>query len=186
MIARASPDDAPPAGGSGSSAQDAIAARLAKAKEYQAKAKEASKNQGTRAELEETLRQAQERLEEAKKAPTPPPGQKQQVRVKIVTKDNNYNPFDDDERIVGYEEGQTVYKPDTGGWGGDNEFAPSEEQKSMLTSAADASAVSAWTTTAAWARSRSRARSSPTTSSGRWWAGTPRTRTAPRRRISPR
>ena len=134
MIARASPDDAPPAGGSGSSAQDAIAARLAKAKEYQAKAKEASKNQGTRAELEETLRQAQERLEEAKKAPTPPPGQKQQVRVKIVTKDNNYNPFDDDERIVGYEEGQTVYKPDTGGWGGDNEFAPSEEQKSMLTS----------------------------------------------------
>ena len=134
VIARASPDDAPPAGGSGSSAQDAIAARLAKAKEYQAKAKEASKNQGTRAELEETLRQAQERLEEAKKAPTPPPGQKQQVRVKIVTKDNNYNPFDDDERIVGYEEGQTVYKPDTGGWGGDDDFAPSDEQKSMLTS----------------------------------------------------
>ena len=78
--AAAAGDDAPPAGGSGSSAQDAIAARLAKAKEYQAKAKEASKNQGTRAELEETLRQAQERLDDAKKAPTPPPEQKQQVR----------------------------------------------------------------------------------------------------------
>ena len=134
-ITRASPDETPPpGGGGGSSAQDAIAARLAKAKEYQAKAQEASKNMGKKAELQDALREAQERLEEAKKTPPPPPNQKQQVKVKIVTRDNTYNPFGDDERIVGYEEGQTVYTPDTGGWGGDDEFAPSEEQKNMLTS----------------------------------------------------
>ena len=108
-ITRASPDDAPPPGGGGGSpAQDAIAARLAKAKEYQAKAQEASKNMGKKAELQDALREAQERLEEAKKTPPPPPNQKQQVKVKIVTRDNTYNPFGDDERIVGYEEGQTV------------------------------------------------------------------------------
>ena len=66
-ITRASPDETPPpGGGGGSSAQDAIAARLAKAKEYQAKAQEASKNMGKKAELQDALREAQERLEEAK------------------------------------------------------------------------------------------------------------------------
>lgn len=45
--------------------------------------------------------------------------------------DANYNPFDEDEQIVGIEQNGAVFKPGgSGNWGG--EFAPTKEQRAML------------------------------------------------------
>ena len=48
-------------------------------------------------------------------APTTP--KKREVTVSILTKDGNYNPFDEDERAVGFEVDGSVYKPKVATWG---------------------------------------------------------------------
>jgi hypothetical protein len=41
------------------------------------------------------------------------------VKVKIMTRDANYNPFDEDEQVVGFEENNRVYTPEgAAGWTG--------------------------------------------------------------------
>lgn len=107
-------------GGAPQSAADALAERMAKAKAYkELREKEAGELDGN-SELQSVLSEAMARLDAGKGQPTPTPEPEQRsVRVKIMTKDNNYNPFAEDEQVVGFEKGDEVFKPEMGGWGGE-------------------------------------------------------------------
>ena len=72
------------------SASDALAERMAKAKAY----KESLQTPGSKSEMEGAIKEA------LSSAPAPP---KREVSVTIMTKDDNYNPFDEDEKAVGFE-----------------------------------------------------------------------------------
>jgi hypothetical protein len=104
---------------------DARAALLAKAAAYKEAAQKDSKQLGGKTELEEVVSEALRKAEAEKianpyKTPnsTAPTGP-QQVRVKIMTRDQNYDPFDEDERMVGFEENHKVFTPETGAkWSG--------------------------------------------------------------------
>lgn len=106
------------------SAEDARAALLAKAAAYKKAAEKDSKELGGKAELASVIGETVKKLDEAKDkpaAPAGPPG-KREVKVKIMTREKNYNPFDEDEQVVGIEEGQDVYTPEAGAeWGDRNE-----------------------------------------------------------------
>lgn len=45
------------------------------------------------------------------------PPAKKQVTVSILTRDDGYNPFDEDESVVGFETEEAVYKPSVSTWG---------------------------------------------------------------------
>jgi len=45
------------------------------------------------------------------------PPAKKEVTVSILTRDNEYNPFDEDESVVGFETDEAVYKPSVSTWG---------------------------------------------------------------------
>jgi len=45
------------------------------------------------------------------------PPAKKQVTVSILTRDDGYNPFDEDESVVGFETDEAVYKPSVSTWG---------------------------------------------------------------------
>ena len=90
-------------GDGGTPSSDAMAERIAKARAYKL---------GGQSELEDAVTKAT--VDAAKRAAGPPPPDKRQVKVTIMTKDNNYNPFDDDEKAVGFEEGDNVYVPSAG------------------------------------------------------------------------
>jgi len=44
------------------------------------------------------------------------PPAKKEVTVSILTRDNEYNPFDEDESVVGFETDEAVYKPSVSTW----------------------------------------------------------------------
>lgn len=96
---------------------DARAALLAKAAAYKQAAQQESKQMGGKSELESVVSEAVRRAESGE---TKPPEPKQtQVKVKIMTRDANYNPFDEDEQVVGFEENNRVYTPEgAAGWTG--------------------------------------------------------------------
>lgn len=50
-----------------------------------------------------------------RKPPTPP--SKREISVQILTRDQDYNPFDEDEEAVGFEMEDAVYKPKVSTWG---------------------------------------------------------------------
>jgi len=134
LRARAGPEDAPPPPASAApDPADARAALLAKAAAYKKAALEDSKRMGGKAELESVLTETTAALERAKKdggtdAGDGRPDGKREVRVKIVTREKNYDPFDEDERAVGFEEGRDAFIPEAGAaWG-------AEEDKSVFKS----------------------------------------------------
>ena len=45
------------------------------------------------------------------------PPAKKEVTVSILTRDDGYNPFDEDETVVGFETDEAVYKPSVSTWG---------------------------------------------------------------------
>ena len=109
------------AGGSPPSAADALAERMAKAKAYKEQREKEAATMDGNAELESIVQEAMARLDKSSEksaAPIEPEGPRE-VRVKIMTRDKNYNPFGEDERAVGVEQGDEVFKPEVGGWGGE-------------------------------------------------------------------
>lgn len=116
--ARAGDDDAaasaPPA-----DPADARAALLAKAAAYKKAAQQDSAQMGGKTELESVVSEAVRRVEtgETKPSTGETPRGPSQVRVKIMTRDADYNPFDEDEQVVGFEENNRVYTPEgAAGW----------------------------------------------------------------------
>lgn len=70
---------------------------------------------GGKTELESVVSEAVRRVEAGESKPSEP--KQAQVRVKIMTRDANYNPFDEDEQVVGFEENNRVYTPEgAAGW----------------------------------------------------------------------
>ena len=65
---------------------------------------------GGKTELESVVSEAVRRVEAGESKPSEP--KQAQVRVKIMTRDANYNPFDEDEQVVGFEENNRVYTPE--------------------------------------------------------------------------
>ena len=130
VVCAAEGGDAGDAGGTPPpSAADALAERMAKAKAYkEQREKEAAEMDGN-AELESVVQEAMARLNKPSDAgdpaaAPPEPEGPREVRVKIVTRDNNYNPFGEDEQVVGVEKGDDVFKPEVGGWGGEGQTNP--------------------------------------------------------------
>jgi len=96
---------------------DARAALLAKAAAYKQAAQQESKQMGGKSELESVVSEAVRRAESGETKPSEP--KQTQVKVKIMTRDANYNPFDEDEQVVGFEENNRVYTPEgAAGWTG--------------------------------------------------------------------
>ena len=74
---------------------------------------------GGKTELESVVSEAVRRVEtgETKPSTGETPRGPSQVRVKIMTRDADYNPFDEDEQVVGFEENNRVYTPEgAAGW----------------------------------------------------------------------
>ena len=110
-------DDDATASGKPADSTDARAALLAKAAAYKLAAKQDSKQMGGKTELESVVSEAVRRVETGETKPSEPT--QSQVKVKIMTRDAKYNPFDEDEQVVGFEENNRVYTPEGAvGWAG--------------------------------------------------------------------
>ena len=92
--------------------------KIRKAREYAAAMAEA-KAERAASETEGSAAAAAEEEEEAAAAAakTYAPPEKRNVTVQILTRDNDYNPFDEDESAVGFETDEAVYKPSVSTWG---------------------------------------------------------------------
>ena len=117
--ARAPEDDDAAASAPPADPADARAALLAKAAAYKKAAQQDSAQMGGKTELESVVSEAVRRVEtgETKPSTGETPRGPSQVRVKIMTRDADYNPFDEDEQVVGFEENNRVYTPEgAAGW----------------------------------------------------------------------
>ena len=113
------------AGSSGDIPIDARAALLAKAAAYKKQAEEDSKAKGGRQELEMVVSEALRKVEAGGSTSTDDDStkvkndsgqfQQRQVTVKIMTRKDDYNPFDEDEQVVGFEDKGRTFTPTTGG-----------------------------------------------------------------------
>lgn len=116
VLARAGDDDAAAAAPPADPA-DARAALLAKAAAYKKAAQQDSAQMGGKTELESVVSEAVRRVETGETKPSDETPRQSQVRVKIMTRDADYNPFDEDEQVVGFEENNRVYTPEgAAGW----------------------------------------------------------------------
>jgi tetratricopeptide (TPR) repeat protein len=103
-----------------SSAED----RVRKAKEYAAELAKAraegmdssTSARQTRDDEDATKADAAEEATRAKTTTFVPP-KKREVKVQILTRDQTYNPFDDDEKAVGFETDEATYRPSVSTWG---------------------------------------------------------------------
>jgi len=103
-----------------SSAED----RVRKAKEYAAELAKAraegmdssTSARQTRDDEDATKADVAEEATRAKTTTFVPP-KKREVKVQILTRDQTYNPFDDDEKAVGFETDEATYRPSVSTWG---------------------------------------------------------------------
>ena len=117
---------------------DARAALLAKAAAYKKAAETDSKQMGGKEELKNVVSEAIRKVESGEADSDTSDAnsfQQKQVKVKIISRDSSYNPFDEDEQVVGFEDNGQVFTPESGGkWGRDDGSDLGEKSKfaSML------------------------------------------------------
>ena len=93
--------------------------RVRKAKEYAAelaKARSEGRESSTPTSSSSADADARKRDDADADAKVAPP-KKREIKVQILTRDQTYNPFDDDEKTVGFETEEATYRPSVSTWG---------------------------------------------------------------------
>ena len=97
--------------------------RVRKAKEYAAelaKARSEGRESSTPTSSSNADADARKRDDDAADAEVDAkfaPPKKREIKVQILTRDQTYNPFDDDEKAVGFETEEATYRPSVSTWG---------------------------------------------------------------------